>query len=136
MWPISIYEVTLTHAMRLERLVNARVRKWLGLPRCLTSIGTYGNEALSLPISSLVEAYKCAKTRLEMNPRPMCQRCSSSNSNRKKMEAICSSSHGKGHPATQQRGPWFRGNSTHISKDYSNQTLAYGDKGATPTAGF
>lgn len=66
MWPISIYEVTLSHANRLERLVNAQVRKWLGLPRCLSSIGLYGNGALSLPVSSLVEEYKCAKARLEM----------------------------------------------------------------------
>ncbi len=66
MWPISIYEVTLSHANRLERLVNAQVRKWLGLPRCLSSIGLYGNGALSLPISSLVEEYKCSKARLEM----------------------------------------------------------------------
>ncbi len=36
------------------------------LPRCLSNIGLYGNGALSLPISSLVEEYKCAKTRLEM----------------------------------------------------------------------
>ncbi|KAK0139173.1 Retrovirus-related Pol polyprotein from type-2 retrotransposable element R2DM [Merluccius polli] len=66
MWPMSMYEVTLSHANRLERLVNAQVRKWLGLPRCLSNIGLYGNRALSLPISSLVEEYKCAKTRLEM----------------------------------------------------------------------
>ena len=66
MWPMSIYEVTLSHVKRLERLVNGQVRKWLGLPRCLTSIGLYSNGALSLPISSLVEEYKCAKTRVEM----------------------------------------------------------------------
>ncbi len=66
MWPISIYEVPLSHANRLERLVNVQVRKWLGLPRCLSSIGLYGNGALSLPISSLVEEYKCSKARLEM----------------------------------------------------------------------
>ncbi len=66
MWPISMYEVTLSHANRLERLVNVQVRKWLGLPRCLSSIGLYGNGALSLPISSLVEEYKCSKARLEM----------------------------------------------------------------------
>ena len=66
MWPISIYEVALSHANRLERLVNTQVRKWLGLPRCLSSIGLYGNGALSLPISSVVEEYKCAKARLEM----------------------------------------------------------------------
>ncbi len=39
MWPISMYEVTLSHANRLEQLVNVQVRKWLGLPRCLSSIG-------------------------------------------------------------------------------------------------
>ncbi len=46
--------------------MNAQVRKWLGLPKCLSSIGLYGNGALSLPVSSLVEEYKCAKARLEM----------------------------------------------------------------------
>ncbi|TWW73490.1 hypothetical protein D4764_15G0008840 [Takifugu flavidus] len=66
MWPISIYEVTLSHANRLERLVNVQVRKWLGLPRCLSSIGLYGSGVLSLPVLSLVEEYKCAKARLEM----------------------------------------------------------------------
>lgn len=46
--------------------MNIQMRKWLGLPRCLSSIGLYGNGALSLPISSLVEEYKCAKSRLGM----------------------------------------------------------------------
>ncbi|KAK2864561.1 hypothetical protein Q7C36_003715 [Tachysurus vachellii] len=41
-------------------------RKWLGLPRCLSSIGFYGKGMLHLPISSLVEDYKCAKVRLEL----------------------------------------------------------------------
>ncbi len=66
MWPISMYDVTLSHANRLEQLVNVQVRKWLGLPRCLSNIGLYGYGALSLPISSLVEEYKCSKARLEM----------------------------------------------------------------------
>ncbi len=38
MWPISMYEVTLSHANRLERLVNVQVRKWLGQPRCLRTV--------------------------------------------------------------------------------------------------
>ncbi|TWW63624.1 hypothetical protein D4764_03G0006320 [Takifugu flavidus] len=62
----TISGLSLSHANRLERLVNVQVRKWLGLPRCLSSIGLYGNGVLSLPISSLVEEYKCAKARLEM----------------------------------------------------------------------
>lgn len=34
MWPIPDYEVTFSHAHRLEWLVSAQVRKWFGL-RCL-----------------------------------------------------------------------------------------------------
>ncbi|KAL6462976.1 hypothetical protein MHYP_G00293980 [Metynnis hypsauchen] len=66
MWPITIYEVASSHISRLERLVNAYVRRWLGLPRCMSSVGLYVDGPLSLPISSLTEEYKCAKSRLEM----------------------------------------------------------------------
>ncbi|KAL7834883.1 hypothetical protein SRHO_G00291360 [Serrasalmus rhombeus] len=66
MWPITIYDVTSSHISRLERLVNAQVRRWLGLPRCMSSVGLYVDGPLSLPISSLTEEYKCAKARLEM----------------------------------------------------------------------
>ncbi|KAL7868614.1 hypothetical protein SRHO_G00099980 [Serrasalmus rhombeus] len=66
MWPITIYEVTSSHISRLERLVNAQVRRWLVLPRCMSSVGLYVDGPLSLPISSLTEEYKCAKARLEM----------------------------------------------------------------------
>ncbi|XP_016090515.1 polycystic kidney disease protein 1-like 2 [Sinocyclocheilus grahami] len=66
MWPIYIYKLILSHAKHLERLVSTQLRKWIGLPRCFSSIGLYGNGAISLPFSSLVEKYKCAKTRLEM----------------------------------------------------------------------
>ncbi|KAL6469854.1 hypothetical protein MHYP_G00209730 [Metynnis hypsauchen] len=66
MWPITIYEVTSSHISRLERLVNAYVRRWLELPRCMSSVGLYVDGPLSLPISSLTEEYKCAKSRLEM----------------------------------------------------------------------
>ncbi|XP_060929417.1 uncharacterized protein LOC133003646 [Limanda limanda] len=51
---------------KLERLVSSYARKWLGLPRCLSSIGLYGKGVVELPISSLAEEYKCAKVRLEM----------------------------------------------------------------------
>lgn len=36
MWPITIYVVALSHAIRQERLVNAQVRKWPRLPKCLS----------------------------------------------------------------------------------------------------
>lgn len=60
-----MYEVPIYHANRLERLVNSHVRKWLGLPKCFNSVELYSDRALSLPISSLVEEFKCAKVRLE-----------------------------------------------------------------------
>ncbi|KAL7877269.1 hypothetical protein SRHO_G00039140 [Serrasalmus rhombeus] len=47
MWPITIYEVTSSHISRLERLVNAQVRRWLGLPRCMSSVGLYVDGPLS-----------------------------------------------------------------------------------------
>lgn len=62
-----MYEVSLGHANHQERLVNLHVRKWLGLPRCLSNVGLYSNRVLSLPISSLVEEVKCAKVRLDMS---------------------------------------------------------------------
>lgn len=64
--PPTLYEVLLSKVEKLERLVSSYVRKWLGLPRCLSSIGLYGKGMLHLTISSLVEEYKCAKDRLEM----------------------------------------------------------------------
>ncbi len=66
LWPLTLYEVTLSKVEKLERMVNSYARKWLGLPRCLSSIGLYGKGMLHLPISSLAEEYKCAKVRLEM----------------------------------------------------------------------
>ncbi|KAK0156516.1 Retrovirus-related Pol polyprotein from type-1 retrotransposable element R2 [Merluccius polli] len=66
LWPLTLYEVPLSKVEKLERLVNSYVKKWLGLPRCLSSIGLYGKGMLHLPISSLAEEYKCAKVRLEM----------------------------------------------------------------------
>lgn len=60
MWPITTYEVSLSHA-------NAHVRKGLGLPRCLSNVGLYSKGVLSLPSSSPVDEYKCAKVRVAMS---------------------------------------------------------------------
>ena len=51
---------------KLERLVSSFARKWLGLPKCFSNIGLYGRGILELPVSSLVEEFKCSKVRLEM----------------------------------------------------------------------
>lgn len=67
LWLLTMYEVSLTHDNKLERLVNSHVRKCLGLPKCLSRVGLYRKGALSLPISSLVEEFKCAKVRLDIS---------------------------------------------------------------------
>ena len=48
----------------LERAISKRLRRWLGLPRCLSGAALYGNSnALRLPFISLVEEFKTTKTR-------------------------------------------------------------------------
>ena len=66
MWPLTIYEVPITKVEKLERTISSYIKKWLGLPRCLSNIGLYGHGALELPVSSLTEEYKCTKVRLAM----------------------------------------------------------------------
>ena len=66
MWPLTVYEVPISGVERLEGTVSSYIRKWLGLPRCLTSLALYNKGALSLPVSSLTEEFKAAKVRLEM----------------------------------------------------------------------
>lgn len=66
MWPLTLYKVPVSKVEELERLVSFDARKWLGLSRCLSSIGLYGKGILDLPISSLSEEYKFVKVRLEL----------------------------------------------------------------------
>ena len=66
MWPLTVYEIPMTKVEKLERTVSSYIKKWLGLPRCLSNIGLYGHGALELPISSLTEEFKCTKVRLNM----------------------------------------------------------------------
>ena len=66
MWPMSIYEVPLSIAERMERLVSSSIRKWLGVPRCLSSVALYGKGILQLPVSSLTEEFKFTKVRTEL----------------------------------------------------------------------
>ena len=66
MWPLTVYEVPVSKVEKLERMINSFIRKWLGVPRCLSSAALYGKGILELPVSSLTEEFKCAKVRLEM----------------------------------------------------------------------
>ena len=51
---------------KLERRLTGYIKKWHRIPRCLTTIGLYGDCALKLPFTSLTEEFKCTKVRLQM----------------------------------------------------------------------
>ena len=64
MWPLQVYEVTLTRVETIQRHINKYLRKWLGVPPGFTTVGLYSNTAmLKLPIASIVEEFKVAKVR-------------------------------------------------------------------------
>lgn len=48
----------------MDAKVNNLIRKWLGLPRCLSSVTTFGKNALALPLKSISLGYKQEKARL------------------------------------------------------------------------
>ncbi|MGH0170606.1 UNVERIFIED_CONTAM: hypothetical protein FKN15_059684 [Acipenser sinensis] len=62
LWPLTVYEVSLTTVEKLEALISSYIRKWLGVPRCLSRVGLYGKGILQLPVSALTEEFKCAKS--------------------------------------------------------------------------
>ena len=64
MWPLSIYNVPLTTVEWLESKITASLKKWLKLPRSLSSSCFYSKTSkLKLPYSSLTEEFKAAKAR-------------------------------------------------------------------------
>ncbi|XP_052268407.1 uncharacterized protein LOC127869787 [Dreissena polymorpha] len=65
LWPLMLYEVASTTAEALERTTSSHLRKWLRVPPSFTRIGLSGKtKKLQLSLSSLVEVFKIAKTRL------------------------------------------------------------------------
>ena len=50
----------------MERLVSFYIRKWLGVPRCLSTVALCGKGILQLLVSSLVEEFKCTDVRTEL----------------------------------------------------------------------
>ena len=65
MWPLTVYEVPVSKVEKLEWMINSFIRKWLGVPRCLSGAALYGKGILELPVSSLTEEFKCTKVRLD-----------------------------------------------------------------------
>ena len=64
MWPISIYNIPYTRIEEIQRLITAKLKKWLGLPRSLTVDAIYSrSNKLQLPFTSLMEEVKVTKAR-------------------------------------------------------------------------
>ena len=64
MWPLSIYNVPLTTVEWLQTKITAMLKKWLKLPKSLSSACFYSKSTkLKLPYSSLTEEFKAAKAR-------------------------------------------------------------------------
>lgn len=64
LWPLLVYEFPISTVEGLERRISSHLRRWLGLPKSLSSIALYGNtNRLTLPISSLCEEFKVSRTR-------------------------------------------------------------------------
>ena len=58
-----MYEGAISEEEKVERIMNKAVSKWLVVP---SSVALKGKGILELPMTSLVEVFKCAKTSLEM----------------------------------------------------------------------
>ncbi|KAK0152038.1 hypothetical protein N1851_006609 [Merluccius polli] len=59
LWPLLVYEVPTSTVEALEKSISQFLRKWLGLPRSLSSIALYGHSTkLHLPLSGLTEEFK------------------------------------------------------------------------------
>lgn len=64
LWPLLVYDFPISTVEGFERRVSGHLRRWLGLPRSLSSIALYGNKnKLTIPINSLTEEFKVARAR-------------------------------------------------------------------------
>ena len=70
LWPLMMYDVALSRVERIEQRCNVYIRKWLGLPKMITTSALYGKAIpLKLPLISIAEEYKAGKVRTIMTLR-------------------------------------------------------------------
>ncbi len=64
LWPLLVYEVPVKTMEALERTISQSLRRWLWLPRSLSSVALYGHSnKLQLPFRGLVEEFKVTRAR-------------------------------------------------------------------------
>ena len=67
LWPLQIYEISLSRVETIQQLISKHLRRWLGVPPCFSTVGLYTTTGmLQLPLSSVVEEFKVGKARLHM----------------------------------------------------------------------
>lgn len=69
MWPLKMCEITTCTVQKMDLKANNYIRKWLGLPRSLSSVGLFGRNALQLPLRSILLGYRQEKARLVLELR-------------------------------------------------------------------
>ena len=63
-WPMFIYSIPITTIELLERKISSFLRRWLNLPKSLSSIALYSRgNMLQLPMTSVLEEFKVTKVR-------------------------------------------------------------------------
>lgn len=65
MWPLTIYEFPATKVERVQQLFTASLKRWLGIPKSLSTDILYSSSSkLQLPYAAVSEEVKAAKARL------------------------------------------------------------------------
>ncbi|GFN84901.1 reverse transcriptase [Plakobranchus ocellatus] len=65
LWPLLVYDICSSTVEAIEAKINKYTRKWLGVPPGLSDVAMYCRKAkLKLPMTSILEEYKCGKARL------------------------------------------------------------------------
>ena len=67
MWPLTVYEVAMSHVEHMKQCIIVFLRKWLGISSNLTSVALYGRGTkVQLPLKTLTEEVKVTKARVHM----------------------------------------------------------------------
>ena len=67
LWPLQIYEISLSRVETIQQHINKYLRKWLGVPPCFSTVGLYTAAGmLQLPFLSITEEFKVGKARLHL----------------------------------------------------------------------
>ena len=67
LWPLQIFEISLSRVETIQQHISKYLRKWLGVPPCFSTVGLYtATGMLQVPFSSITEEFKVGKARLHL----------------------------------------------------------------------